>query len=83
VLVEATEARDEPEESKLVSVTNPNTSLENVLKTAVNKPRTKKALITENEPVLEKEKEKEKETEKKTTTRKKKASVEFNIEEDK
>jgi hypothetical protein len=81
VLVEATEARDEPEESKLASISNPNTSLENVLKTAVKKPRTKKALITENEPVLEKEKEKEKE--KKTTTRKKKASVEFNIEEDK
>jgi hypothetical protein len=84
VLVEATEARDEPEESKLASnpnpVTNPNTSLENVLKTAVKKPRTKKALLTENEPVLEKDITP---TEKKTTTRKKKASVEFNIEEDK
>ena len=78
VLVEATEARDEPEESKLVSNPIPNTSLENVLKTAVKKPRTKKAVGAENEPVLEKEKE----TEKKTT-RKKKASVEFNIEEDK
>jgi hypothetical protein len=78
VLVEATEARDEPEESKLAS--NPNTALENVLKTAVKKPRTKKALVTENEPVLEKDITL---TEKKTTTRKKKVSVEFNIEEDK
>jgi hypothetical protein len=84
VLVEATEARDEPEESKLASnpnpVTNPNTALENVLKTAVKKPRTKKALLTENEPDLEKDINQNKE---KTTTRKKKASVEFNIEEDK
>ena len=50
------------------------------MKTAVKKPRTKKALITENEPDLEKDTNQNKE---KTTTRKKKAIVEFNIEEDK
>jgi hypothetical protein len=69
VLVEASEAKD-ADSSHLA---NPSNALENVLKSAVRKPRTKKSLVLE-EANVEQPQNKEK-----TTTRKKKANVEFDI----